>query len=253
MKPISLLQDETAAHWPAPAVVASPLSAASPRRGSHAAAGLAISVGLHAALVGALLFGGFHADYVAPPPVAPMVVELETASPPVPQREVPPGPEQVERQAARPTPPDPPPVKPAPNAPEPVFFTPPRPSAPTDPGPAAPETTAPPLLAAAIAPRAASNAVATWEGQVLAALEKKRRYPPAAQLRRQQGVAHVRFRMDRAGKVLWTRLERSSGFVELDRAAVETPKRAQPLPPIPAERPDQLELVVPVEFFIGAP
>jgi len=212
-----------------------------------------VSVGLHAALAGALLFGGFHPDFIAPPPVAPMVVELETTSPPAPPREVPPGPEQVERQASRPTPPDPPPVKPAPNAPDPVFFTPPRPNAPTDPGPAAPETTAPPVQAAPIAPRAASNAVATWEGQVLAALEKKRRYPPAAQLRRQQGVAHVRFRMERGGKVLWARLERSSGFVELDRAAVEAPKRAQPLPPIPNDRPDQLELVVPVEFFIGAP
>jgi hypothetical protein len=64
VKPISLLQDETAAHWPAPAVVASPLSAASPRRGSHAAAGLAISVGLHAALqlqVGPAHPSGHHA------------------------------------------------------------------------------------------------------------------------------------------------------------------------------------------------
>ena len=80
-----------------------------------------------------------------------------------------------------------------------------------------------------------------------------RRYPPAAQARRQQGVAHVRFRMNRAGKVLWSRLERSSGFGELDRAAVDAPKRAQPLPQIPAERPDEIELVVPVEFFLARP
>ena len=122
-----------------------------------------------------------------------------------------------------------------------------------DQGPSAPQTTAPPVQPAPVAARAASNAVATWEGQVLAALEKTRRYPPAAQARRQQGVAHVRFRMNRAGKVLWSRLERSSGFGELDRAAVDAPKRAQPLPQIPAERPDEIELVVPVEFFLARP
>ncbi|NGM50911.1 TonB family protein [Caulobacter sp. 602-2] len=214
---------------------------------------MALSVGLHAALAGAILFGGFAPAFVAPPPAAPMIVELETTSPPVPQLEVPPGPQQQERQAARPTPPKPPPVKTAPAAPEPVFFTPPRPASPVDPGPAAPQTTAPPTQPAPVAQRAASNAVATWEGQVLAALEKKRRYPPAAQARRQQGVAHVRFRMSRDGKVLWSRLERSSGFGELDRAAVNTPKRAQPLPPVPADRPDEVELVVPVEFFIARP
>ncbi len=253
MKPNDLAWRDAPPSW-APAVHAPTAPDPRPRwRGSRAAVGITVSIGLHALLLGALLFRGFQTAFAVPPPVAPMVVELETASPPVPAREVPPGPEQVERQAARPTPPEPPPVKSAPNAPEPVFFTPPRPTAPTDPGPAAPETTAPPVQPAPAAPRAASNAVATWEGQVLAALERKRRYPPAAQLLRQQGVAHVRFRMDRGGKVLWTRLERSSGFAELDRAAVETPKRAQPLPAIPADRPDQLELVVPVEFFIGAP
>lgn len=251
MKPIALARQEPASFQGAPISAPLVLDRASSRRGSRTATGVALSVALHGALAGAILFGGFDPALIIPPPAAPMIVALETTSPPVPQLEVPPGPQQQERQAARPTPPEPPPVKTAQAAPEPMFFTPPRPSAPVDPGPAAPQTTAPPVQPAPVAVRAASNAVATWEGQVLAALEKTRRYPPAAQVRRQQGVAHVRFRMNRGGKVLWARLERSSGFGELDRAAVETPKRAQPLPQIPADRPDEVELVVPVEFFLA--
>lgn len=55
---------------------------------------------------------------------------------------------------------------------------------------------------------------------------------------------------DRPGRVLWSRVERSSGCGELDRAALDTLRRAAPLPAIPADRPDQVELVVPVEFYI---
>ncbi|WP_313440412.1 energy transducer TonB [Novosphingobium sp.] len=45
-------------------------------------------------------------------------------------------------------------------------------------------------------------------------------------------------------------LGRSSGSIFLDRAALETIRRAQPLPAIPEGKPDELELSVPVEFFL---
>ncbi|WP_239509389.1 energy transducer TonB family protein [Stenotrophomonas maltophilia] len=45
-------------------------------------------------------------------------------------------------------------------------------------------------------------------------------------------------------------LIRSSGIPELDRAALATIRRAQPLPAIPDDRPDPLDLSVPVEFFL---
>lgn len=70
-------------------------------------------------------------------------------------------------------------------------------------------------------------------------------------VRRQQGVPYIRFVMDRDGHVLSSRLERSSGFDALDRAALELPKQAQPLPKPPEDRlGDKIELVVPVEFFL---
>jgi protein TonB len=120
----------------------------------------------------------------------------------------------------------------------------------TEPAPREPETAAPKAAPASSAPRA-SDGPDSWEGRVLAALNKRLRYPRAAQLRRQQGVPWVRFVMDREGKVLSVRLERSSGIADLDREAVALPKRAQPLPKPPADRPGSaLELVVPVEFFL---
>ena len=85
---------------------------------------------------------------------------------------------------------------------------------------------------------------------MLARLEKFRRYPGAARSARQQGVVYIRFRMNRGGRVLSSSLVRSSGFPALDQAALETLRRADPLPKIPADRPDEIELSVPVEFYI---
>ncbi|MFT4053355.1 MAG: TonB family protein [Novosphingobium sp.] len=122
---------------------------------------------------------------------------------------------------------------------------------PVDPAPAETEPAAPRAVTAPPAPSVSGNAPDSWEGRVLAALNRERRYPRMAMLHRQQGVPYIRFMIDREGKVLNTTLERSSGFSELDREAVGLPKRASPLPKPPQERSgDTLELVVPVEFFL---
>ena len=254
MKPADLIYRETAHPGPNPLValdLAGGRVRPRGRSGGRPVTGLAISVGLHLALVGGLLFHTLHIPLEMAPPLPPMVVEMERAARPTPPEEVAPGPRQVERHAARPQPPAPLPLKPAPATEDPLPVSPPRVSAPADPGPSAPETTAPPVPPGPPAAQASSDVKATWEGQVLARLEKYRRFPDGARLRRQQGVVHVRFRMDRPGRVLWSRVERSSGFGELDRAALDTLRRAQPLPAIPAGRPDEIELVVPVEFFIA--
>ena len=135
------------------------------------------------------------------------------------------------------------PVAPAPSAPikvAEVADSPPRLE------PAAPRT-----LPALPAPQLISNGPDRWEGRVLAQLNKHRRYPRSAMFRRQQGVSYVRFVMDRDGKVLSSTLESSSGVADLDREALSLPRRAQPLPKPPADKPgDTFELVAPVEFFI---
>lgn len=115
---------------------------------------------------------------------------------------------------------------------------------------AAPETTAPPARPAPPAPQLSSGKI-TWQGLVLAALDRKKQFPRDAQFRREQGVPYIRFVMNRDGKVLSSRLERSSGFRSLDAEAVALPRRAQPLPKPPEDVVgDTIELVVPVEFFL---
>jgi protein TonB len=186
-------------------------------------------------------------------PSAPLVVELLPLASP---SETPP----KEKEALRPVeqkakPPEPPKVQPIERTIVPIALVPvpmpvvkPRPA---DPGPVEPDTAAPRTTPASPAAQVSSNALDTWEGRVLAQLNKHRRYPRMAQVRRQQGVPYVRFVMDREGKVLSSRLERSSGFPDLDREAVALAKRASPLPKAPDDKLGQtLELVVPVEFFM---
>lgn len=125
------------------------------------------------------------------------------------------------------------------------------------PAPAAPAhsqataAAAPPAPALPPAAQAGGIHSDSWQARVLARLENYRSYPPGARARREQGVAQLQLRVDRQGRVLSARLQRSSGHGELDQAALATVRRAQPLPPIPPELPAELELLVPVEFFIS--
>jgi protein TonB len=114
---------------------------------------------------------------------------------------------------------------------------------------AALETTAPPAVESWAA--SSQMATATYEQVLLAHLERRKRYPRAARAHRQQGVAHIRFSMDRQGRVLSVRLVRSAGHALLDREAEALPLRAQPLPPPPADIAGAtIELSVPIEFFL---
>jgi len=82
-------------------------------------------------------------------------------------------------------------------------------------------------------------------------LNRYKRYPEVARMRRQEGVVSVRFTMDRKGHVLSYELAKTSGSEALDREAQELLKRAEPLPDIPNSfARDTLELVVPIEFFL---
>jgi protein TonB len=91
----------------------------------------------------------------------------------------------------------------------------------------------------------------TWEAQVLARIERFKRYPRRAQLRQQQGTAHVRFTVGRRGDVLAFSLQRSSGIEALDEETLALIERAKPFPAPPAEiGRDTVELVVPVRYYL---
>lgn len=123
-----------------------------------------------------------------------------------------------------------------------------------DPLPVEPKAGMPHTQPAPPAPQVSGNTVETWEGKVMACLNRHHRYPRTAVAERHQGVPSIRIVMDREGAALSATLERGSGFPELDQEAVAPPKRAQPLPKPHAEfRPGQpaIELVVPVECFLA--
>lgn len=187
-----------------------------------------------------------------PPP--PLPLEVPPPVPPPPLALEPPPPTPVDMP-----PPEPPPeleLKPieVPIKPEVALPTKPPPKRPP-PRPVAPRTTLaeappPPAAAAPAAPAPASPAAAaTWQSRLLAHLTRFKRYPPASQMRREQGVAMLWFRMTPAGEVLAFRLERSSGHALLDEETLALIRRAQPLPALPPEMPQQpIELVVPLRY-----
>ena len=125
--------------------------------------------------------------------------------------------------------------------------------APVTPAPVATASVAaaPPSPALPPAPQERRSGLSSWEGKVLARMERFRRYPTASRAKQEQGVVYLRCRIDRDGQVLAAAVERSSGSAALDQAALDTLQRAAPLPRIPKERPDPLELSIPVEFSIG--
>ena len=241
----------------------------------------AIVVLAHGALAGAV---AWRQKNDSREPAGAIVIEFAPmpVAPANEQTEIPPGPEQIMSEASpeRPTetvketaedkpeqknepveepPPD---VKPAPNpeiAVEPARQVKESPQ-PAQPRPPAPATTAPqsaPVQTAAIpaapvqgqpTPRS-SRAIPTWKTKIVALLERNKRYPPTAQSRGEHGVAEVFFSLDRQGRVVESRIMRSSGASSLDEEALALLQRAQPFPAPPSEISGvRVDLTVPIRF-----
>lgn len=217
---------------------------------------------------------------VSEPPPAAIAIDLapEPVSTPAPVSDVPPGPQQT-LSSPDPAPEDPPkvsaPPSPAPNPPVPV----PKPeklhkvvkkskpapvlkkpvpdkTQPADQTTAPPAAEAPPALnQAAPAPGAssshASQSPTTWQGALLARLERYKRYPAEAMADHQEGVPMLHFAMDRHGHVLSARIQRGSGHTLLDQEALALVRRAEPLPSPPdSVAGDPVVLTVPIEFYM---
>jgi protein TonB len=112
----------------------------------------------------------------------------------------------------------------------------------------APATTAPVAVPDRVA-AVATSPVPTWKGQITGLLERNKRYPAAAQARREQGVVQLAFSLDRKGQVVASRIVASSGSAALDEEAMALVRRASPFPPPPAQLTgEQVNLVVPIRF-----
>jgi periplasmic protein TonB len=213
-----------------------------------------------------------HADDItSAEPSGAIVVDLAPmpAAPSTTPTDIAPGPEQVMSEAqpvAKPdeTPPDETPELPPASNPDAAVAlqTKPQPEVTPQQQAAAATTSAPPAVSERIAPVAVaptqgvpndknSEAVVTWRTQVLALVEKNKRYPEAARSRREQGTAQVSFTLDRKGMVVNARVTQSSGSNALDEESIALLKRAQPFPAPPATFPGEFVVVrQPIRFTV---
>jgi protein TonB len=126
---------------------------------------------------------------------------------------------------------------------------PPRPQPPQVQPTVEPAAPAPPQPAVAAPPAPVVDDLQRFSALIAAQLERYKRYPAMAQRRGEQGVVKLRFTLSRSGGVLNAQIEHGSGYADLDNEVLALVQRAQPLPPIPANIPDNtLDIHVPVAF-----
>jgi TonB family protein len=118
-------------------------------------------------------------------------------------------------------------------------------------------TAAPTIESAAEAPRTAApiqgtgqsidRLRATWQKQLVAHLDRNKRYPSGGSRRNVELV--VSFTLDRLGHVVSARVLKNSGDTDFDNAALEMMKRADPVPtPPPLIADEGLTFTLPVIF-----
>lgn len=165
-----------------------------------------------------------------------------------------------------------PPREPAPAPPVPDLTTPQalpdnsRPAAPSPPSNASAAPPAATVSTTASTTSAAPQRAGTREGldidapngasldyasRLRAWLEAHKTYPKRARMRREEGVVHVQFAVDREGRLLRGNVVHSSGFASLDAEAMAMLDRSNPFPGAPhTVRGERIEVRAPVEFFL---
>ncbi|TCT03488.1 energy transducer TonB [Aquabacter spiritensis] len=180
-----------------------------------------------------------------PEPIVEPLLELPDLPPPPPLAEAllpPPRPVETVKEPPPPLPVEKP--KPKPKAsrkpPAPVTSAAPRSEAPRSNATAAPS---------AGATSSNSTAPATWRSQLIAHINRHKRYPAEARSARHEGTARLRFSIDRSGRVVGATLVGSAGSAMLDEEVMQMIRRASPVPAPPPEVPGGvITFTVPVNF-----
>jgi periplasmic protein TonB len=238
-------------------VAASPAMSRDRRDALRWSGSFVLVAAVYAAAMLALVTWKIPQQPIEMPPAA-VMLDLEPLPVPVPQPVfVPPPPPEPE-----PPPPEPPPevkplvtLPPPPPRPRPLVRKPPEPQPTPQVAPAPVQEAPPPVAAAPVLPPAPNpvpaEAFARFEALLVTHLERNKRYPRSAQIRREQGTVRLHFIMDRTGKVLSAQVDASSGHQVLDEEVMALIRRAEPLPAFPAEMTQsQLELIVPIRFSL---
>ncbi|AZL76319.1 energy transducer TonB [Pseudomonas oryziphila] len=211
--------------------------------------GLAIVLAVH--VVAVVLTLNWSVPQAIELPPAAMMVELaplpEPAPPPPPKAapkpptpvEEPPLPKLAEAPKPKIAIPKPPKPKAKPQPPKPEKkLEPPKDEPPAKEDVAdTPPSNSPPQKSAAPAPSIASNsnALPSWQSDLLRHLAKYKKYPEDARRRGLQGINRLRFVVDAEGKVVSYSMAGGSGSAALDRATMEMIRRAGTVPKPPAE------------------
>ena len=94
----------------------------------------------------------------------------------------------------------------------------------------------------------ASAEVQSWQRDLIAQIERHKRFPAGA--RGRTGIVSVSFRIDRQGHLIQSGILKSSGVPELDRAAIDLIERSQPFPQPPAALAEaELSFVAPIRYL----
>ena len=187
------------------------------------------------------------------PPLVPVIETAGAENPlpaPVAVAETPPP--DIEQPVANP---DPEPPKPAPEVVESVA----SPDNPVTDAPAQPRNLVKATGATATA-RGSMKDIRRADGrvsdsryflQLMAWLNRYKEYPVEMKKKKKQGVVTLQFSINRQGELLDSKVIRSSGYPDLDAAAIRMLKQADPLPRIPGSmRRERLTLAIPIEYSL---
>ena len=95
------------------------------------------------------------------------------------------------------------------------------------------------------------NALNAYLAQVRKRLNSSKKYPPSARAQKLEGVATVSFILAPDGRLISSRLVKSSGHAVLDDEVMALLRRVSPLPRRPQNLPqDNLSLTVPIQYSL---
>ncbi len=99
---------------------------------------------------------------------------------------------------------------------------------------------------------AAREVISKYEQLLSGWIDRHKIYPAAALKDGMEGKVVLRLRIRRNGEVIRAAIERSSGYVLLDQAVLETVTRSAAMPAVPSEYPGgaQLEFLIPIRFSV---
>jgi protein TonB len=94
----------------------------------------------------------------------------------------------------------------------------------------------------------------SYESQLLAWLQRHKKYPNLARRRGQQGIVILEFVINAEGKLLSHKIIQASAHTALNTAVVKMIKQASPMPPVPQElhrKRDQFSYTIPIHFTLS--